>query len=171
MDIEIWKPVVGFESIYQVSNHGRVKSLTRVAKSELRSDFIVKERILKHGVNDMGRAIVVLANGGKNKTRKVHQLVAESFLNHKTCGMKLVIDHIDCNPLNNHVSNLRIVTQRQNSSFNKKNASGFIGVRKSSTNRWRASIRIDGKTVCLGNFKSPEAASEAYQKRLDATCC
>jgi len=166
MGIEIWKPVVGFESIYEVSNHGRVKSLTRIAKSERRSDFIVNERVLKHGVNDMGRAVVVLANNGKNKTRKVHQLVAESFLNHKACGMKLVIDHIDCNPLNNHVANLRIVTQRQNSSFNKKGASKYTGVLKSSTNRWMARIRIDGESVYLGSFKNELDASNVYQEKL-----
>lgn len=48
------------------------------------------------------------------KEYRIHQLVAVTFLNHKINGHKSVIDHVDSNKLNNHVSNLQIVTQFQN---------------------------------------------------------
>lgn len=51
----------------------------------------------------------------KNKKEyRIHQLVAATFLNHKIDGFKAVVDHVDGNKLNNHVSNLQIVTQFQN---------------------------------------------------------
>lgn len=51
----------------------------------------------------------------KNKKEyRIHQLVAVTFLNHKIGGFKAVVDHVDGNKLNNHVSNLQIVTQFQN---------------------------------------------------------
>ena len=88
---EIWKTIEGFES-YQVSNFGRVKSFK-----------LDKERILKPNIDHDNYYVVTLY---KNKTRrlmKVHQLVAIAFLNHKPCGMKLVVNQKDFNKLNNHV--------------------------------------------------------------------
>ena len=106
----IWKDVIGYEGSYQVSDTGLVKSLER--KDTI--GRVVRERILRAGVNERGYEVVALRRGGKSNTRKVHQLVAESFLNHKRCGLKIVVDHIDHNKLNNKAENLQLLTKGEN---------------------------------------------------------
>jgi len=100
---EVWKTIHGFED-YMISNFGRVKSLKRG-----------KEFILKLRNNKRGYLKVLLYKNGNTKDHKVHQLVAVAFLNHTPDGMKMVINHKDLIKTNNHVSNLEIVTQRNNS--------------------------------------------------------
>lgn len=81
------------------------------------------------------------------------------------------IDHIDCDPLNNRISNLRLASRLQNTINRKKhknNSSGFKGVcmdpYRSKSNPWRARIIVNKKTINLGMFPSPEDAHEAYKK-------
>lgn len=78
------------------------------------------------------------------------------------------IDHINGDPADNRICNLREATARQNS-WNKKkmktNTSGFVGVHLSKpSGRWYAQCGIGGKNKHLGYFDTPEAASDAYQK-------
>lgn len=80
-----------------------------------------------------------------------------------------VIDHINGNRLDNRIENLRDVTRQQNSwnlqGPKRNNRSGVLGVDwRASKKRWRAQIRIAGKRVWLGEFKTVEEASAAYQK-------
>lgn len=74
------------------------------------------------------------------------------------------IDHIDCNPSNNAWVNLREATKVQNQAnigVRRGNRLGVKGVRK-QLNRYRATIRVYGKTVHLGSFLTPEEAHAAY---------
>ena len=80
------------------------------------------------------------------------------------------IDHIDCDPTNNRIANLRDATAVQNNAncgARKRNKSGFKGVHFAEENRsgkpWRAMIQIDGKSQHLGSFATPQAAHVAYQ--------
>lgn len=86
---------------YEVSNYGTVRN-TKTGK------------VLKGGESkSSGYRKVSLSVKGSKKTvtREVHRLVAETFLGlHKG----LVVDHIDDNPLNNHIDNLQWITQSQN---------------------------------------------------------
>lgn len=80
------------------------------------------------------------------------------------------IDHIDRNPSNNQLSNLRSVTafqNAQNTSMASDNTSGFTGVCKMRRKKmpvWRARIGHNGKLTVLGYFKTPEEAGAAYNK-------
>ena len=74
------------------------------------------------------------------------------------------IDHIDGNRSNNKLSNLRDVTAQENA-FNMtkiKSKSGYMGVSKHKSS-WRSRIMLNGVDMCIGIFKTPELASEAYQ--------
>lgn len=76
------------------------------------------------------------------------------------------VDHINGNKLDNRLSNLRVCNTTQNSQ-NKtktvKNTSGYKGVSwNDDKKKWNASIRVNGKTICLGNFGSKSAAARAY---------
>ena len=74
------------------------------------------------------------------------------------CDTGFVIDHEDTNKLNNKYSNLRRITKQQNE-FN-TNARGTYFDK--SRNKWRASIRLNGKTIYLGRFVLEEDARNAY---------
>jgi len=77
-----------------------------------------------------------------------------------------VVDHIDGNPLNNRIANLRAVTQAANAQNIKRahrdNATGRLGVERAGRLKYQARITVQGKRVGLGVFKTPEAAHAAY---------
>lgn len=77
-----------------------------------------------------------------------------------------LIDHIDGNPLNNCINNLRIASQKENlrnSKKRKSNTSGFKGVSK-HRNKWLSYIGFNSKQIHLGRFDTPEEAHAAYCK-------
>ena len=164
--LEIWKDIPDYEGCYQVSNYGRVKSLSREIFL-YRSSFISEEKILKYHVNK-GYAQHVLCKKGENKNFKVHQLVAMAFLGHVRCGFELVVDHIDEDKLNNKLSNLQIVTARENVSKSIKNkTSKYTGVHWCNYHKkFIANIVINGKQKNLGSFDNEIDAFSAYEKAL-----
>ncbi len=163
MKEEIWKDVPSYEGIYQVSNLGRVKSLSRVKLNKGKFPFLANERILKQHLNNNYMKIRL-----SDKMLSVHQLVAMAFLNHKIEGMNLVVDHINNNPLDNRVENLQIITQRHNASKDKKNkTSKYTGVYWfKAKSKWRSYIRIGLKQVHLGYFNCELSAHLAYENKL-----
>ena len=78
---------------------------------------------------------------------------------------EMQVDHIDGNPKNNRIENLRLATHAENmrnSKIRSDNTSGIKGVEwYKSRNRWRAKIRVDGKTKTLGYFHTIEEAEAA----------
>jgi hypothetical protein len=150
---EVWKTINEISSMYQVSNTGEVKSFTQGV-----------EKILKGGIQKNGYRSVQI-NG---RCYGIHQLVAIAFLGHKTSGKKMVIDHIDCNKLNNNVSNLRIVTNRYNVYRIKNNySSKYKGVTwKKDMKKWIARIRIKDKTCYIGKFTCEICAHLAYLEEV-----
>jgi hypothetical protein len=159
-NIEIWKDIPDFEGIYQVSSFGNVKSLK-----------YNKEKILKKSKDKNGYFVVGLYNDEvKNKTFKVHQLCAITFLNHLPCGMDLIVDHIDNNNQNNTIENLQIISNRENivKSIDKKSTSskysGVVFHKKSD--KWMSKIFINNTYRYLGLFETEIEASKAYQKEL-----
>lgn len=108
--MEIWKDVINYEGLYQVSNLGNIRSVNRNIKTKTGYRFY-KGKILKPCKDGHGYLIVSLSKKNIIKTKKIHIMVCESFLNHKTCGFDLVVDHKDSNKDNNTLNNLQIVTQ------------------------------------------------------------
>jgi hypothetical protein len=155
--------------MYEASNLGRVKSLSRLVNGAYGSKRFVKEKILKNRVHSNGYYFLNIKNDyGLMKNIKVHQLVAIAFLNHKPNGHKLVVDHINGDRKDNNVLNLRIITQRENVS-NKmiRTSSKYTGVSwDKNKNKWRSAIKIKGVTKHLGYFLKEQEASLAYQKAL-----
>ena len=110
---ERWLPVNGYEGIYEVSSHGRIRSLDRTIT---RSDGQVrrlKGKILSAGISQGGGyPLVSLYTQGKNQMRYVHSLVAESFIGPRPEGMEVC--HNDGDPTNSHLDNLRYGTSSDN---------------------------------------------------------
>lgn len=104
LENEIWKPVVGYEELYEVSSIGRVKSLGRRH---------YKSKILKPGSTKKGYKSVNLSdNNCINKRWTVHRIVLLAFTPNPE--NKPWINHIDNNPSNNRIENLEWCTPREN---------------------------------------------------------
>jgi hypothetical protein len=110
--MEIWKDIKGYEGFYQISNKGRVKSLSRYRNNH-QGQQEVKEKILKPFISN-GYYRVTLRNDGHGKKYYIHRIVASEFLNLRDYSDKYQVDHIDNNRLNNDVENLQIITQAEN---------------------------------------------------------
>lgn len=158
----------GYEGYYQVSDLGRVKSLSRVVKKKYGTQTI-RTRILKPCLNDHGYFNVGLCKDKKTKVIRVHKLVAMAFLGHVPCGYKEVINHINFDPKDNRPENLERVTPRENS--NRKHlpsSSKYVGVAwEKGRKKWRADIMVGGKSIHLGRFKVEHDAHLAYEKALE----
>jgi len=127
MEKEIFKDVKGYEGLYQVSNLGRVKSLSK--KTNVNSNgakYTSKEKILKNSLNRLGYLSVTLCNNAKRKTMLVHRLIAIHFINNKE--NKPFINHINGIKNDNRIENLEWCTQKENVNHAIKN--GLIDIEK-----------------------------------------
>ncbi|QBX24934.1 HNH homing endonuclease [Streptococcus phage Javan220] len=116
---EEWRDIKDYEGIYQVSNYGRVRSCTRIITYKNGSKHHKQGKILTLVPNSDGYMLVGLNVLNKQKTRLVHRLVAETFLE-KIKG-KNEINHIDENKKNNSVSNLEWVNRKENCNHGTRN--------------------------------------------------
>lgn len=165
---EIFKDVPKYEGFYQISNLGRVKSLSKYI-TRATTNYYTKEKILINKIDGSGYLFVCFCVNQDRKYFKIHKLVAMAFLNHIPDGtQKIVVDHIDNNKLNNRLDNLQLLTQRQNSSKNHKNkTSKYVGVSLVKNNRWRSSVTHKGKSVNLGEYNCETLAFLKYIKFLN----
>lgn len=164
--IEIWKDIEGFGPVYQVSNFGRVRSIDHMVHSNLIGREIMRRgRIIKQGKTVRGYLQVTIKLNGVKTTFATHQLVYHSFVG-KYNSKIFNIDHIDNEKTNNNLSNLQILSARQNSakrSLQLKKTSAFTGVSWSRERRkWQSHIRVNGKSTSLGRYDSEKDAAIAY---------
>lgn len=119
---EIWKDVVildgrfdknEYKGLYQVSNKGRIRSLTRVTEYEDGRMIRTKGRELNLRLN-YGYLRVALSKNGKTVSFLVHRLVGFAFLE-STYFENATIDHVDTDRTNNNVENLKWCTLKENS--------------------------------------------------------
>lgn len=118
---EVWKDIPGYQGYYQISNLGRVKSLQRTITHKPSKKFpngrvvIYKERELIPSTDSSGYLFVQLYKSGVFKSKRIHRLVAETFLqNDKNCCQ---VNHKDENKHNNNVSNLEWCTAKYNINY------------------------------------------------------
>lgn len=102
--LEIWKPIVGYEGHYEVSNLGNVRSLDKSVCSKNGSKAIKKGKIRSLKITKYGYKEVNLSKGNEVKSKRVNRLVAEAFLpnpNNLPC-----VNHKNEDKLDNRVENL-----------------------------------------------------------------
>ena len=161
MDGEIWKDIEGFEGYYQISNFGRVKSLSRIVIDSKRN---IKEKILKVRITKYGYINITISFNRKQYSFIIHRLVD----NPKN---KREVNHINSIKLNNSDKNLEWTSSLENEChkniLRKENlTSKYIGVSLSKNlgKKWRSQIKINQKSIHLGMFNTEE---EAYQARCE----
>ena len=166
--MEEFRDIPGYEGLYQVSNEGRVKSLSRVIMRSNGIKQTFKERIMKQNLVK-GYSLISLCKEGKRKSFSVHKLVAIVFLGHTPYGHKEVVDHINNISTDNRVENLQLITARQNTSKDKKGySSKYVGVGWVKNNtKWSSRIAIKYKDIHLGYFDDEYEAHIQYQKALN----
>lgn len=131
--MEIWRDIKGYEGLYQISNEGKVKSLPREWKcARNESGNRHRNEIIMSPQLRLNYYRVRLVKDGVGKNKSVHRLVAETFIDNP--DKKPVIDHINGNPIDNRVENLRWCTQEENNGFelHRKNVGKALLGRKHS---------------------------------------
>lgn len=120
-EIEEWRDIKGYEGLYQVSDWGRVKALKRNAVGKGRNQYD-DEHILKlHKCIRCGKERVqaTLYKNGVKKYPVVSRLVYEAFVG--DIPEDIQVNHIDENPSNNVLSNLNLMTPKENSNWGTRN--------------------------------------------------
>lgn len=176
--MEIWKPIKGFEELYEVSNYGRVRSKDRVVKVPFGRRGIVRGKILKPQPNSRGYLRIFLFDGtGKQKRIFVHRIVAQNFLDNP---FNLpVVNHLDFDFTNNRADNLEWTTLKGNTQYS------LIRGRLKRTKEWLANQKRGlelamGKSVIGTNeitgetifFKAlNDCAKSGFQPSCVSNCC
>lgn len=113
---EIWKDIVGYEGIYEISNFGRLKSLPKKARSigSAGYEYFIQrtEKIRRPSRDTFGYMHAFLHKDGNSKAFLIHRLVATAFIENP--NNKYAVNHIDGIKQNNNVSNLEWVTKSEN---------------------------------------------------------
>lgn len=167
--IEEWKDIKGYESLYQVSNLGRIKSLNY--------NHTKKEKIMSLENNKSGYLRVALHLRKKQRHYLVHRLVAEAFIpnpNNYAC-----INHKDENKQNNNIDNLEWCTHKYNNCYGSKLLKSKKPINQYDKNgnflkSWSCSkeasnyLKIDSSTItkcCRGKKKTCGGYCWGYKAR------
>ena len=159
---EIWKPIKGYEGLYEVSNFGRIRSLDRWC-SNGRGKQLKKGKILKPQKNRYGYLYINLYKNGIMKHITIHKLVAEVFLpnpNNLPC-----VNHKDECKSNNVVNNLEWCSYSYNINFGTRN-------KRMIKKRCKPVVQytLDGQFV-----REWESTNECYRNGFNqgavAACC
>jgi len=172
---EEWRCVYGYEGIYEISNHGAVRSLTRKSKHSRGGSRTLKGRLMKNGYCGDYDA-VQLSKYGKVTNHLIHRLVASSFIDNP--DNKKCVNHKDGNKKNNHSYNLEWCTYSEN----EKHSYSELGKKPNKTNLGNVGIKArDAKPVAEINDhnvvinywgSASEAARETglCQGRISCVC-
>ena len=152
MKKELCKDIKDYEGHYQVSNLSRVKSIK-----------FGKERILKPVTDRHGYLLVGLWKNNKQKTYKVHRLVAEAFIPNPNNLPQ--VNHKDENPLNNNVNNLEWCNSKYNCNFGTR-------IERISKRRSKTVLQYDLEGNFIREWKSSaECGRNGFNQGHVAACC
>lgn len=159
-----WRPVVGYEGLYEVSMDGEVRSIERVVPHPcMPNGQTIRSKVLKKIPFNKFYRVVSLCRSGSYKTHFIHRLVVEANIGPVPPGMD--VDHISGQRDDNRLANLRIATRLQNArnKVGSRGACGYRGLsyRPKQVNKWSVRMTIDGSHIQIGSFPTREAAISA----------
>ena len=118
MQTEIWKPINGYNGYYEVSNLGRVRSVTRKIersnpfKPNQKNLYTYKGKLILFWITKKGYLRCSLCINGNKKNFLVHRLVADAFIENKNKHKQ--VNHINCIKTDNNIKNLEWCTNYEN---------------------------------------------------------
>ena len=159
--MENWKEIIGYEGDYLISDLGRVRSLRGGSPKDLRGKCNPK------GYYSVG----LKGEDDKVKYHRIHRLVAIHFIGEPDDYNRRSVNHKNMDKSDNRLINLEWVTHSENQChqyLNRSTTSKYPGVNWNTHPRgggsWRSRIKISGKTISLGNYKTEEEAHNARVK-------
>jgi len=164
-NIEVWKPVVGYEGLYEVSDQGRIKSLPRKGNHNILC-------YLKPALNKKGYLQVALTKGDSLKSYPLHKLVALTFIPNDDPEHKTQVNHINEIKTDNRACNLNWMTPKENVNWGtgqyraaqKRKSNGYYNQKKV------IQMTLDGEVVKIWPSTS-EAGRNGFQQTSVSACC
>lgn len=111
---EIWRPIVGYEGLYEVSSTGRIRSVDRIVFQQGRNQMY-RGKIMMPYKNNSGYYAIRLSKNNKKNNELVHRIVAKAFIPNP--NNYPVINHKDEVRINNNISNLEWCTYKYNINY------------------------------------------------------
>jgi hypothetical protein len=171
---EVWKPIIGYENFYEISNTGKVRSLNYLGH------HITKT--LKVSLDSKGYYHLNLYKNGKSKTVLLHRLIAQAFIPNRE--NKPHIDHINTIRTDNRIENLRWCTriENQNNPITraKQRNSSFTSILKinaskinlsKSNNRSKIINQYSLNKEYIKSYPSLKIASKENNIPMSSICC
>ena len=156
---EEWRPVVGYEGRYEVSNLGRVRSLDRlIYHKETNTYHKVKGKVLSKCLDSKGYEFVCLG-AGRSDQKRVHRLIADAFIPNPE--KKRFVDHINTDRTDNSLDNLRWVTCSEN-----------VNNPNSLSKRMKPVLQIAPETnKVIKEWPSVASVERAFRSKNISACC
>lgn len=171
--IEIWKPIVGYDGFYEVSNYGRIKSVERNVDGHIfngtKSTFHKKERIMSVNISRPYKSICLYDGEGNHIETLFHIEVAKAFP--EICGEWFegaVVHHKDCNPSNNKAENLVVLTVQEHLDVHKEKR---INAAKKACSISVLQYTLDGEFVKEYESINEAARQIAPDKKIRVVSC
>lgn len=177
---EIWRDIPGWEGLYQVTNTGKVKSLTRFRRNGA-GGYIQEGRTLKPDKNKQGYYCVVLSNGDYKKRYRIHRIVMETFVPNPD---KLPqVNHKDEDKTNNFVwvnpdgtvdlekSNLEWCTNEKNINWGTHNERMAKSKTNGKTSKPVLQYTLDGELVAEYPSGVEVQRQNGFDRRQISKCC
>src|SRR5882672_38157 len=112
MKNEIWKPIINYENLYEISNFGRIRTKEKLSKQKKKPKLVIPSKYLKARYTRCGYIEAALSKDKNVKYILIHRLVAITFIENPLNLPE--VNHKDGDKLNNNVYNLEWVTKSQN---------------------------------------------------------
>jgi hypothetical protein len=120
---ERWLPIPGWEDSYEISDHGRVRSISRVVIRRNGNPQTFRGRILTPQVDINGYFVINLMRCGKPTRLRIPRLVLTVFVGQCPDGMECL--HFDGTTTNNHLTNLKWGTRSENNLDRQRHGTDF----------------------------------------------
>lgn len=157
---ELWKDIVSYEGLYQVSNFGHVRRLAHTVSIGRGNYRHLKKKVEKLHCDNSGYLYVGLLKNNKNKRLRVHRLVAKAFIENK--DNLPCINHKDGNKQNNRVDNLEWCTYSHNNQHAYDNG----------LKTWKRPVVRLKQGIVIKRYESiTDAEKDGFKSSLICHCC
>jgi len=161
---EEWKAIPGYEGMYEVSNWGRVRSFVKIGRKL--NELTPKPRFLTIHIRfDRYQSVDLTKNRVREKVH-VHRLVAKAFIG--PIGKGMHVAHLDGNPSNNDLTNLRICSPKENESHKKDHGTYYGRGITPGQDCWRAKLR-DEQVIEMRDLSKAGWSQQELADRFSVT--